>query len=305
MSEAASTRLRSVFDRPYPLLVLSVTGWAATAVAGRLAVGHVSPNAIVTLRLLIVLLVLPLVAREVIVRDWRALLAHWRYVLPMGAIGYTLFSVFFYWAAHRTTAINMGMVQGTSPGLILVGGFLVFGTRFSLRQALGVVVTLIGVAIVASHGSWEALRALELNLGDLAVFGAALCYSGYTIALRWRPPVSPMALFAGMTFAAFLTSLPLLALEGWQGALLWPDAYGWALMLFIGLIPSFLSQIGYMRGVALIGPGRAGVFINLMPVIAAILGVVVLGETFAPYHAVALAFVLGGIWLAERRAADA
>ncbi len=51
----------------------------------------------------------------------------------------------------------------------------------------------------------------------------------------------------------------------------------------------------------LIGAARAGIFVNLVPVFGALLAVVLLGEPFALYHAVGLALVLGGIWLAERR----
>jgi drug/metabolite transporter (DMT)-like permease len=56
-----------------------------------------------------------------------------------------------------------------------------------------------------------------------------------------------------------------------------------------------------MRGVELIGPSRAGLFVNLVPVFGALLAVVILSEPFAWYHAVALALVLGGIWLAEQK----
>jgi drug/metabolite transporter (DMT)-like permease len=52
--------------------------------------------------------------------------------------------------------------------------------------------------------------------------------------------------------------------------------------------------------VALIGPSRAGIFVNLVPVFASILALVVLHEPFEPFHAIALGLVLGGIWLAER-----
>ena len=71
-------------------------------------------------------------------------------------------------------------------------------------------------------------------------------------------------------------------------------------MLFVTLFPSFLAQIFFLRGVDLIGPGRAGVFVNLVPVFASGLAVVVLGEVFAWYHAAALVLVLGGIALANR-----
>jgi drug/metabolite transporter (DMT)-like permease len=68
----------------------------------------------------------------------------------------------------------------------------------------------------------------------------------------------------------------------------------------VALFPSLLSQIFFMRGVELIGPGRAGLFVNLVPVFGAILAVALLAEPFRLYHAAGLALVLGGIWLAEQ-----
>ncbi|MEO1613051.1 MAG: EamA family transporter, partial [Pseudomonadota bacterium] len=65
--------------------------------------------------------------------------------------------------------------------------------------------------------------------------------------------------------------------------------------------PSCLAQLFFLRGVDLIGPARAGVYINLVPIFAAILAVIILGEVFAAYHGLALALVLGGIWLAQRK----
>jgi drug/metabolite transporter (DMT)-like permease len=62
-----------------------------------------------------------------------------------------------------------------------------------------------------------------------------------------------------------------------------------------------VAQLSFMRGVELIGPGRAGVFVNLVPIFGALLSVVILGETFGFYHASALALVIGGILLAEQR----
>lgn len=305
MSGSVTTPAAGFADRPYFLLVVAALGWSATAVAARLAVGHVSPMVIVTLRLTVVLVLLGLFAGRRLLAAGADLLPHWRYVLAMGALGYTLFSVLFYWAAHYTTAVNMGLIQGLQPALILAAAFLAHRTRFTLRQGIGVLVTVIGVAVVASRGSLEVVRNLAFSIGDLGVLGAASLYSGYTVALRSRPAVDPLLLFAGMTFAAFLASLPFLAAEAWRGLQVWPDAKGLGIVLFIGLVPSFLSQVTYMRGVALIGPSRAGVFLNLMPVMTVLLGFLILGETLAPYHAVALVLVLGGIYLAERKAGDA
>ena len=70
------------------------------------------------------------------------------------------------------------------------------------------------------------------------------------------------------------------------------------------MLPSFLAQVLFIKGVEIIGPGRAGIFVNLVPVFAALIAVAYLGEDFHAHHGLALALVLGGIWLAERGASD-
>jgi drug/metabolite transporter (DMT)-like permease len=113
--------------------------------------------------------------------------------------------------------------------------------------------------------------------------------------------VSGFVFFTAMAVVAFVTSLPLLLAEIAAGAVRWPTPRGWAVLLYVGLFPSLLAQIFFMRGVELIGPGRAGLFVNLVPVFGALLAVAILGEPFALYHAAGLVLVLGGIALAERR----
>jgi drug/metabolite transporter (DMT)-like permease len=79
----------------------------------------------------------------------------------------------------------------------------------------------------------------------------------------------------------------------------WPTPTGWAILAFIVVFPSFAAQLAFMRGVQLIGPSRAGLFANLVPVFGAFMAVVILNESFAPFHLVALILVLAGIITAE------
>lgn len=289
--------------RPYLLLCLTTVGWAGNAVAGRLAVGHISPMMVVTLRWLVVVLVLGALAGRALRAEWRSAASHWLYLFGMGALGYTVFNAIFYWSAHHTSAVNIGVIQGVTPALVMGMAYLAYRSRITSLQAVGLAVTVAGVALVASRGSWEVLRSLAFNIGDVGILVASALYAGYTVGLRRRPPMSPLAFFAAMALAALATSLPLLAVEVARGAALPPDLQGWALILYIGIVPSLLCQMGYMRAVQLIGPNRAGLFMNLIPVVAACLGVALLGEHFGLYHAAGLALVLGGIWLAERRPA--
>ena len=106
-------------------------------------------------------------------------------------------------------------------------------------------------------------------------------------------------LFTAIATAALVSSIPLLIAEAALGEILWPTTKGWLIIAVVALFPSFLAQVLYIKGVAGIGPSRAGVFLNLVPIFATLIAVVFLGEIFALYHAVALGLVLGGIGLSE------
>jgi len=298
-TEAASAEASA---RAYLLLTITTLCWGANAVFGRLAVGEISPMLLVTLRWLGVLLLMLAFAKRYVLQDWPTLRRHLPYLAAMGALGFTGFNALFYVAAHSTTAVNIGIIQGSMPMFVLLGAFLAYRSPVTPLQMAGVAVTMIGVTIVGTGGSLERLAALTLNQGDVMMVIACTFYAGYAVGLRRRPTaVSSLGLFTVIAAAAFIFSLPLTGAELALGRLQWPSATGWVVAGLVTLFPSFLAQIFFMNGVALIGPGRAGVFINLVPVFAAILAVLVLGEPFEGFHAVALALVLGGIWLSERR----
>jgi drug/metabolite transporter (DMT)-like permease len=286
--------------RAYLLLTLTTLFWGANAVFGKLAVAEVSPMALVTGRWLGASLLLALFAHNHLRRDWRALRPRLFLLTAMGMLGFTAFNALFYVAAHYTTAVNIGIIQGSMPVFVLIGAFAAYRTRVAALQAAGVLLTVLGVVIVGSGGDPARLAALEVNPGDVMMVAACLLYAGYTLGLRKRPQVSSLSLLAVLAGAAFLTSLPLTLAEAALGRFLWPTATGWIIIALITVFPSVLAQLFFIQGVALIGPGRAGIFVNLVPVFASVLAVVFLSEPFEAFHAMALALVLGGILLSER-----
>jgi drug/metabolite transporter (DMT)-like permease len=288
------------YGSAYLLLIATTTMWGANAVAGKLAVGQVSPMALTALRWIVACAILAVVGRRQLIEDWPVLRRNWPLIVAMGALGYTAFNVLFYEAAYYTSAVNMTILQGAIPVFVFIGALLVFRMPASRGQVFGMALTVVGVLVLASEGDVARLSAIHFNIGDLWMIVACALYAGYTLALRKRPQVSAMGFFAAMAIVACLTSLPMLALEAVRGDVVWPTPMGWAIVAYVGLFPSLISQIFYMRGVELIGPGRAALFANLVPVIGSLLAVAVLGERFGLHHAVALGLVLGGITFAER-----
>ena len=285
--------------KAYLLLGLTTLFWGGNAIAGKLAIGHVSPMLLTTLRWGLAAAILFAIGWPRLRADWSKVRRRLLYLTALGALGFTAFNMALYTALIHTSAINASIEQAGIPMLIFAGNYLLFRMRVTWAQIVGFILSLAGVAAAASHGDPVALLQLDVNFGDALMLIAVLVYAGYTVALRFRPMIHWQSLMIMLTGTAFVTCIPFALAEFWTGNAIVPDAQGWAIVAYTVLFPSILAQIFYIRGVELIGANRAGLFINLVPIFGTLLSIVILGEDFHLYHALAMIMVLGGIWLAE------
>jgi len=285
--------------KAYLLLLATTLFWGGNAVAGKIAVGHVSPMLLTGARWGLALVILLAIGWRHLVEDWPAVRAHLLLFLALGTLGFSVFNIALYSALMYTTAINVSIEQAGIPMLIFLANFLLFRTPVAILQIAGFVMSLIGIALTASHGDPARLLALDVNFGDALMLLAVLLYSAYTVALRFRPAVHWQTTMIVLCAVALLTTLPFVAAEFALGSGILPDGIGWAVIAYTVVFPSLLAQIFYIAGVALIGANRAGLFINLVPIFGTLLSILVLGEALHLYHALAMVLVLGGIWLAE------
>ncbi len=292
--------IRRLYGAPTALLILAALFFGGNTVAGRLAVGHISPEQLVSLRWAAVLLMLAPVLRGRIAAAWRRTRPRIIWIFAMGASGFTCFNILFYAAAHKTGAINLGIIQGTVPVWVLAGAFIFYRARARALQIVGVAATIFGIAVLASRGDLRALSSASVNAGDMMMLAACFVYACYTLGLKHRPRMDGLEFFFMLAVAALLSSLPLAAYEIWSGGARFPTAQGWLVLLYVAIFPSCLSHIFYIRGVELVGPGRAGVFLNLVPVFAAACAVLLIGEPLRWFQVAALALVAAGIWLSEK-----
>ena len=287
-------------SRAYFYLCITALFWGGNSVAGKMAVGHVSPMMLTTLRWVFALIVILVLMTPQIRRDWDKIRRHWLQLLAYGAIGFTTFNALLYSALKYTSAINAVILQAGIPMLIFLFNFVLFRTKASVAQVIGFTVTLIGVLVTAAHGDVTSLLSLEFNFGDALMIGACIVYAGYTVALRYKPTMHWQSFIAAPAFGALLSAIPLLFWEIGTGTAIVPDTTGWIIVLYAAIFPSLMSQVLYVRGVEMIGANRAGLFINAIPVFGTLLSVMLIGETFHLFHLFALLLVLGGIAIAER-----
>ena len=171
----------------YAMLATATLCWGLNAVLSRFAVGEISPMLLVTGRWLGVMILAALFMRQIILKDWPVLRQHLKFLVIMGAVGFTTFNALFYVAAHTTTALNIGIIQGAIPIFILIGAFVTHRTPVTPIQLVGVALTVVGVLAIASQGSLARLAQLAFAEGDLLMVLACSCYAAYAIGLRRRP----------------------------------------------------------------------------------------------------------------------
>ena len=290
------------YDRAWLLMIITTMLWGGNGVASRLAVGRITPMSLVFIRWLAVCVLLGFALYPQI-RTHRAEIyrRRWR-ILLMSGFGFTGFTVLFYISAYYTTAVNITLLQSSIPPMVLLLSIVIVGVRPTIMQLVGMAVTLVGVALIATHGEPLKIMQTQFNYGDILILIACVFYAGYTFSLRTRPALPQLVFFTALAFAALVTSFPFMLAEAATGNFHWPTPSGWLVLAFVALGPSLASQLLYMRAVELIGPNRAGLFSNLVPIFGALFAVLILGEEFHIYHALALVFALTGIWLAEQRA---
>lgn len=293
----------SFFDRfwnsSHAVLALASLMWAGHTVALRMSVGEISPVLLMELRWLGSFLILGVVFHKTLPRYLPLVRQHWRWLFGMGSIGLAGFTIMIVYAAQYTSAVNLGIMQGIIPALVILFSWVIFRTRIGWLQFLGLCLSLTGVLVLVSAGSFATIIALKFNSGDLLMVLACLCYAGYTVALVRRLEMPPAILLCLFAFFAFLSCSFFTAFEYANGDLVLPSLKGVIVLIYCAICPSILSQTFFIRGVELTGANRAGLYVNLVPVFAAFLAMLLLSEPLYFFHLVALVMVISGIFLAE------
>lgn len=289
---------RRFFDLPYLLLVLTALFWSGNFVVARAVHLDVPPMGLVFWRWFGALIVVLPFAWRHILNDWPVIRRHWGIILALAAIGVASFNTLVYLGLQTTTALNAVLLQSAIPILIFFFAYVIFRDTVRPIQALGILLSLAGIAAIVTRGETATIHELAFNRGDLLVFAAVIMWAIYSVLLRKRPLMHPLS-FLTLTIAISVVLLaPLYVWEHLSGRVMHFDHTTVLAVGYVAIFPSVLAYMFYNRGVDLIGANRAGTFIHLMPLFGSIMAILFLGETFRLYHAVGIALILGGLMLA-------
>lgn len=280
----------------FPLLAVLV--WTGNTLVTKLAATAIEPAAIAFYRWVLAGAVLtPFVARAA----WRrraVVAAHWPKLALLGALGMGMYQGLAYEAAKTTSAINMGVIVATMPLIsALLAGMAGDGPPTPARVG-GALLSLAGVVVLAAQGQPARLLHGAVHPGDMLMLVAVVSNALYGILLkRWALPLSTWEqLYVQIGFGVLL-----LAPFWWLAPSSAITAHNLPLLLYAGIAASIGAPFCWMNGIKRLGPARAAMFMNLLPLFVAGGACWLLGEQLHGYHAAGGALTLAGVLWSQRR----
>ena len=280
----------------YPLAAMLL--WAGNVVVSKLAAASIAPTAITFYRLVLVLLVMtPFVARPL----WRnrvAIRRHGWQLALCGVMAMALFQSLSYRAAESTTATNMAIVTALAPLMTAILSVLLLGEQLTLGMALGGLLSFGGLLYLVGRGDMLVLLHEGVHAGDALMLLACLVFALYGVLLRrWRLAVPAWQAIYCQAWAALLCMLPFfLCLPAGSAPL---NGATVPLIAYAGLGSSIVLSYLWIEGVKLLGPNRCSIFVNLLPILTALLAIVWLHDTLHAFHLIGGGISLLGVLLAQ------
>lgn len=288
---------------PYLLLTLSALIWSGNFVISRAMYDVIPPAGFVFWRWVVAILVLLPIALPRLRGEWPVLRANWKLICVCGLFGVTLFNFLIYMAMHTTTAINAALVNSAIPVFIIMFARIFYGQRVTLRQHVGIALSLTGVATIILQGELARIATLTFNRGDLLVLLAAVAWALYSIALKRYPQgLNPFVFLFSTACVGVVFLIPFYAMEVASGSLISFSTPTVLSIGYVGVLASVVAFTAWNTGLRQVGPHLGGQFIHLMPAFSTILAVIFLGERLRSFHIVGIVMIFAGILCATFRA---
>jgi len=284
--------------KTYLKLWLTALFWAGAFVAGKHVSEHLGPFAIAFLRFGLASLLLLVIVR-------------WRYgtlppldrgqivvVLLLGATGVFAYNAMFFKALSLIEAGRASVVVATSPAFIAIGSAVFFRERLGWVRSLGVLLSVFGAAVVVSRGNLREVLAGGVGLGEAMILGCVLSWSAYSlIGKTVMRSLSPLVAVSNSVAIGSLALFVGACIEGLGPSAREATALDWLAIVYMAVFATVLGFVWFYEGVRQIGPTRASLCINFVPVFAVLLAFLLLGEPLTVSLALGAALVLSGTYL--------
>jgi drug/metabolite transporter (DMT)-like permease len=290
----------------YLKLFLMAVFWGGTFIAGKVAAQRVGPFSAAFLRFAIASVLLCLVAVRL---EGRLPALRRHQLLPVFLLGMTgvfAYNVFFFKGLKLIEAGRAAIIIANNPICIALFSALLFRERLTPLRLTGILISISGALLVITRGDWHLIGSGAVGPGELFILGCVASWVAFS--LIGKVLLAELSPLASVLYAA-LSGAACLALPAWREGLLadWPTytMIDWAALFYLGFFGTVLGFVWYYQGIQRIGPTKAGVFINFVPVSAVLFSFFLLHEPLTLSLLLGAVLVLSGVYLTNRGAREA
>ena len=284
------------------VMVIAVLIFGMNYVIGRLAIGEVPAYTLGFTRWTFATLILLPFAWRHLKADRERLAANWKLLVLAGFLMPFMGAGVTYVALTHTTAINGGVIQTSMPVMIVILAWIFLREKTTTTQWLGTAIAILGVLYLIARGDPQVLLSLSFNLGDAILIACNLGLAGYSIAVRRLPAgIHPLSLLICVCAVGGIIHVPFFITEVATGQVPVPGPIAYVSLAFVAIFPSVIAIMCWNKAIARLGPPRAGYYMYLTPVTAAIFGIPLLGETISAFHVIGGAVIIAGVTLSSRK----
>ena len=293
------TLLSKILSSPYLALTLVPLIWGSNFIIGKQLVETLPPFALTTGRFTVAFLcVLPIFLYYRTKHPVEKISAKtWGLLIFLGITGVFAFNALIYAGLKLTSPVNATLINAFNPTLTILLSISILGEKLRGQQIIGLVLSFIGVVWIAVQGQLAKLINLAFNQGDLVILGGALAWAAYSIGVKKVVTnVSPLVITTLSIFFGLLLLFPATYVELTfhpTNPLTWESILA---LIYLGLFPSVIAFWLWNRGIAQVGPTKASMFYNLLPLFTAIMSYLFMGEIPQNYHLIGGSLILLGVF---------
>lgn len=285
-------------------LVVTAALWGSNHVVARAVRNMIPLPSLVFWRWFLGASLLTLIALPALRRAWPQLKALSTDLILWGIVGVGLFSYLLLGGAYYSLALEVGLINATTPIWTAALGAL-FGTETLSRRALGgLVLALTGTIIIALKGDLSALGQLRFGFGNILSLLAAISFAAFSLRVRiWSKMIDPLSMTVATAWAGIVAvMLPVYIIAGslsgnWFVQPGVDFTLSTAAVGYMAVGPTMIGNLLYLYGVGITGPTRAATFLYLSPVFSAGLAILLLGERLAWFHLAGVVVIATGLWM--------
>lgn len=284
----------------YLLVALAPLCWAGDIVIARGISNAITPFSLVFWRWFLAFLFLLPFSWKLAKADYPVVKESWGTMCLLSVLGISGFISLLYFGVHSTTAINSALIQTLLPGIIVLLCLIIYKEKTSRQQLFGLAICFVGAAYVVTQGNLVDAKKLTFVSGDLLLLIATVLYGLYSSLLPKSPKMHPLSFLFYLSAIGVVTLFPFYLFELFTIGPFQLNKVVIGSILYVAIFPSIVAYICWNKGIELLGPTTTGLFINLIPIFAAILAVPFLKETFAMFHLVGMILIFTGIIVFNR-----